>query len=59
MARRKKIKSIGFLGGNGGTAILQANTSLLIPSKNTARIQEMHIFLGQLICSNVEKILKL
>jgi D-sedoheptulose 7-phosphate isomerase len=59
MARRKKIKSIGFLGGNGGAAIKQANTSLLIPSKNTARIQEMHIFLGQLICSNVEKILKL
>tara|TARA_B100001057_G_C22865183_1_gene956159 strand:+ start:3659 stop:4267 length:609 start_codon:yes stop_codon:yes gene_type:complete len=59
IAKRKKIKTISFLGGNGGKALKLSQNSIVIPSKNTARIQEMHIFVGQLICSNVEKILKL
>lgn len=59
IAKRKKIKTISFLGGNGGKALKLSQNSIVIPSKNTARVQEMHIFLGQLICSNVEKILKL
>lgn len=59
MAKRKKIKTISFLGSDGGKAFKLSQNSIIIPSKNTARIQEMHIFLGQLICSNVEKILKL
>lgn len=59
MAKKKRIKTISFLGSEGGKAIKFSQNSIVIPSKNTARIQEMHIFLGQLICSNVEKILKL
>jgi hypothetical protein len=34
-----------------------AHLNLIISSKNTARIQENHIFLGHIIFENVEQIL--
>ena len=34
-----------------------ADLNLIITSRNTARIQENHIFLGHLIFENVEQIL--
>ncbi len=54
-AKSKKIKSIGFLGNNGGLAKKYCDFPLIIPSKKTARIQEMHIFMGHFIFDCVEK----
>jgi D-sedoheptulose 7-phosphate isomerase len=41
-------------GGDGGQLIGLADPLLLVPSKVTARIQEMHITLGQMLCAALE-----
>lgn len=53
-AKKMNIYSICFLGKGGGKAKKIANKSLIIPSNNTARIQECHIFLGHYILEKVE-----
>lgn len=54
-SKKKKIKSISFLGNGGGEAKSLSDINLIIPSENTARIQECHLFLGHYIFSEVEK----
>jgi len=54
-AKKLNIKSLSFLGNNGGKSKRKANLEIIVPSINTARIQENHIFLGHLIFSLVEK----
>jgi D-sedoheptulose 7-phosphate isomerase len=56
LARKKKIKTIGFLGLGGGKAKKLCNITLMVNSKNTATIQEAHIFLGHYILGQVEKL---
>lgn len=56
-AKRKKIYSICFLGGSGGSAQKISNYNLIVPSNNVARIQEIHIFLGHFIFEEVENLL--
>ncbi len=41
-------------GGDGGRMKDIADYSIIIPSKITARIQEMHIFVGHMLCGAVE-----
>lgn len=53
-AKKKKIKSISFLGSNGGKAKGIANLDIIVPSKVTARIQECHIMLGHYIFEQTE-----
>ncbi len=53
-AKKDKITTIGFLGNNGGKAKKFCNYKILVDSKNTARIQEAHIFLGHFIFTSVE-----
>ena len=53
-AKKKNIYSIGFLGKGGGKAKKMCDQTLVIPSENTARIQECHIFLGHFILEKVE-----
>lgn len=55
VARTKGITSIGLLGRTGGKAKEVADYSLVIPSEVTARIQEMHILVGHLICEYVDE----
>lgn len=54
-AKKNKIKTIGFLGSRGGVAKKYCNIKLMIGSSITARIQEMHIFLGHFIFQLVEE----
>lgn len=54
IAKLQGIKTIGFLGNKGGKIKSLSDVSLLIPSNVTARIQEAHIFIGHIICQNVE-----
>lgn len=56
-AKELKIKSISLLGNNGGKAKKLANIDIIVPSKTTARIQEIHIFLAHYISLQVEKML--
>ncbi len=54
MAKKLKINTLNLLGNNGGNAKKYSNNNIIIKSKNTARIQEMHIFLGHFIFESVE-----
>ena len=53
-AKKQKIASILFTGGTGGEALRLADQALIVPSTVTARIQEMHITLGQMLCGALE-----
>jgi D-sedoheptulose 7-phosphate isomerase len=53
-ARQKGVKIILFLGKDGGILRGQGDVELIVPSERTARIQEMHILIGHIICSFVE-----
>ena len=56
-AKILKINSISLLGNKGGKAQKYANLNIIVPSSNTARIQECHMFLGHFIFNEVEKML--
>ncbi|MBF0273611.1 MAG: D-sedoheptulose 7-phosphate isomerase [Nitrospinae bacterium] len=51
---KKGCKTIALLGKDGGTIKDIAQQSIVIPSNDTARIQEMHIFIGHTLCELVE-----
>ena len=53
-AKKKKIKSLAFLGFNGGKAKGLATIEFIVKSKNVARIQECHMFLGHNLFDSVE-----
>ena len=57
LAQKQKIFTIAFLGSGGGKAKNYSDLSLIVTSKSTARIQELHIFLGHYIFEEVEKLL--
>ena len=54
VAKKKNMKIIGLLGKDGGTCLELCDLSILIPSKTTARIQEMHILVGHTLCEGIE-----
>jgi D-sedoheptulose 7-phosphate isomerase len=53
-AHQKGMKIILFLGKDGGILRGQGDIDLIVQSERTARIQEMHILIGHIICSLVE-----
>ena len=53
-ARQLGIVTIAFTGGTGGNILPHSDHVLLVPSTVTARIQEMHITLGQMLCGALE-----
>jgi len=59
MARSKNITTIGFSGRDGGKMRDLCDHILIVPSEVTARIQEMHILLGHMLCGGLEQKLEL
>ena len=57
VARKKKLKTVFLTGARGEKSASKATYSFIVPSENTARIQETHITLGHVICLMVEEIL--
>jgi phosphoheptose isomerase len=53
-AKAHKLKTIAFLGRDGGSTIGMANVDLLVRSESTARIQEAHQFLLHVLCETIE-----
>ena len=53
-AHRVGASVIGLSGKSGGALDAKADVSLVVPSDVTARIQEMHIVIGHLLCALVE-----
>ena len=57
-AKNKGIYSISLLGKGGGNIKDLADSTLIIKSNITARIQEAHLLVGHIICNIVEEIIK-
>jgi D-sedoheptulose 7-phosphate isomerase len=53
-AKAMKLVTAVFGGKGGGDLARHADHFLVVPSDTTARIQEMHITLGQMLCGAVE-----
>lgn len=54
-ARSAGAKAVAFTGKSGGNTTGHADLVLSVNSEDTPRIQEVHIFLGHLLCDMVEQ----
>ena len=59
IAKQHGITTIGLLGKGGGKCASVSNQSIIVPSQSTARIQEMHILIGHILCDLIEEGLNL
>ncbi len=57
MAQSKGIMTLGFLGGSGGEALQYCDHAFVVPSKETARIQEAHITAGHVLMELIEEMM--
>jgi D-sedoheptulose 7-phosphate isomerase len=53
-ARLQGLATVVLTGGTGGRVKELSDVALIVPSTVTARIQEMHIMLGQMLCAGLE-----
>jgi D-sedoheptulose 7-phosphate isomerase len=53
-ARKQGMVVIGLLGRDGGNVAALCDLALIVPSKDTQRIQETHNLIGHIICELVE-----
>jgi D-sedoheptulose 7-phosphate isomerase len=53
-AKEMNIRTIGFLGLDGGKCLTFCDQAFLVPSSKTARIQEVHITAGHAVIEYVE-----
>lgn len=54
-ARRRKVQTLGMLGGDGGELLPLCNASLVVPTHDTQRIQEVHGLLVHVLCELIEQ----
>lgn len=54
-AKKKHITTIALTGRDGGKMIALCDHTLIVPAQETARIQEMHILLGHMLCGALEQ----
>lgn len=53
-AKERGIKTIGLLGRDGGEIAELTDINIIVPSKDTPRIQEAHIFILHYLCEALE-----
>ena len=54
-ARAMELRTVGLAGGTGGEMPSLCDAVIVIPSSITARIQEMHITIGHMLCKALEQ----
>lgn len=54
-ARAAGLGRCGFTGANGASLAAICDEAILVPHTDPARIQEVHLFLGHLLCGGIEK----
>jgi D-sedoheptulose 7-phosphate isomerase len=54
-ARLQGLVTVGFSGGDGGALLREADHCIVVPAKSAARVQEMHIIAGHVVCDIVEQ----
>ena len=59
VANQKQMTTISLLGKGGGKALSLVSEAIVIDSNTTARIQEMHIIIGHILCDLIEEGLNL
>jgi len=57
-AKRRGLKTMAFLGRDGGSTVGIADLDLLVKSDSTARVQEAHQLLLHVLCETIEERLK-
>ncbi|HVH69072.1 MAG TPA: SIS domain-containing protein [Gemmatimonadales bacterium] len=57
-AKARGVRVVAFLGKSGGRLKELAEIALVVPSDDTARIQELHLAIEHVICGIVEERLK-
>ena len=55
VAREIGLGAAALTGNDGGLLPVLADPLVIVPSRTTARIQEMHITLGQMLCGALER----
>jgi D-sedoheptulose 7-phosphate isomerase len=53
--KQNELKIISFTGFDGGLLKNNSDININIPINCTQRVQEMHIFIGHIICDIIEK----
>lgn len=56
LGKKLGCKTIGLSGRDGGKMNDHCDINLVVPSQSTARIQEMHILIGHIICGAVDSL---
>jgi D-sedoheptulose 7-phosphate isomerase len=56
-AREMGITTLGFLGGDGGPALADCDLALIAPTRETGRVQEIHITAGHALMELIEEML--
>ncbi|MEJ2069450.1 MAG: D-sedoheptulose 7-phosphate isomerase [Syntrophobacterales bacterium] len=56
-AREMGLKTLALSGGDGGPVAAAADWAITVPSRNTPRIQEVHITIGHVLCDLVDFLL--
>ena len=57
VARARGLVTVGFTGGHGGPMQDLCDHLIRVPSRTTARIQEVHILVGHILCQMVDEAL--
>lgn len=52
---RMGLFSVGLLGGSGGRLAELCDMALVVPASETARVQELHILIGHILCELLER----
>lgn len=54
-ARDRRIATFGLTGARGRPLADACDAAILVPSEDPARIQEVHLLLGHLLCGGIER----
>jgi D-sedoheptulose 7-phosphate isomerase len=54
LGRQMGCKTLGFSGKGGGKMNGNCDINIVVPSEITARVQEMHIVIGHIICQAID-----
>jgi len=55
-AKKLSCKTLGLSGRDGGKMTGMCDLNIVVPSQITARIQEMHILIGHILCKAVDEL---
>ncbi|HEY5327829.1 MAG TPA: SIS domain-containing protein, partial [Mucilaginibacter sp.] len=56
VAKKLDCKTLGLSGRDGGKMMGLCDLNIIVPSQVTARIQEIHILIGHILCKAVDEL---